>query len=1381
MDRYVPRTCRVVEELGSSSACEGDSLPLKRFRETAAYVLLGPPGSGKTESFRREAEATDAHYVTARDFLAFDDRPEWHDTTLFIDGLDEKRAGSADGRTSLDSIRNKLDRLGWPPFRLSCRDADWFGANDRNGLAQVSSSGRIETLRLQPLSAAGIEELLRCRPGENDAGRFVADARERGIGDLLAWPQSLNLLAQAVADGVWPNGRAETFEFACRTVLREHNEEHRIADPSPLDEAGLMDAAGKLCALQLLSGGAGYALPGGTAAQDFPALDLIPSDDPKVLLRVLGTKLFNCPMPGRAEPIHRQVAEYLAGKYLAGLIERGLPSERILALLAGHDGKPVAELRGLAAWLAVHSSIARTSLVERDPLGVLLYGDVAAFSVDEKLYILNCLDRDAQVVPWLVGSVRSDPRFGDLIDPKLGDHVRRILTETGRNDSRQSFVWMLMLVLKHGQALDDLTDLMMGVIRDGSWWDKTRWVALDIYLRSVSTGDERARRDLERLLEDIQSGSVPDPDDDLLGELLRQLYPPWMSASTVLQHLRPPRKEGYVGKYCLFWTRWIQEQSSPGDLAEILDNLVAEPERLRSAIAGATPGVRQIRKLPVHVLTRLLESSDAEFGVEQLFDWLQVASVSADFNPGPEIRGIKDWLDRHPEVQLELLALATNRCCGAENFPHCMHFVQQLLSGVERRAGFADWCLDQAIGARCQRASDYFIRKVAAQARNEGAGADGYREKTLRRLSEHPALKAKFDEYVEPFSRSWVEQSGIQEERSRYDRQQVQEQIRGARQSGIPEESSPRELERRILEHDRVEAHRQALLENRCPPAVLFRLAEAYLGLRTDLQGRTPRDRLVDLLGDDRRLIDAVLQGFRGCMRRPDLPEPTRIMEVGTQNRIHHLSLPLIAGAVEYLTGKAAPDNAISEEQMRRILAVHFTVPIQLVEDHGLQQWLHSHPALVADVLIESTRIKMRAGQEIAADIHELAHSADYTEVAKRAALPLLESFPLRCQERQLPGLSILLQAALRHCGQGAVRKTIERKLSRSSMTVSQRVYWLSAGLFLASPDYRARLERYVADNERRIRCLAETLRGWHGFGRDLDERLDVGALESLIGLMGTWFRPHSFQTDSGTGELVTLAIDAADRVSAFIDRLAHDASREAAEALAALRTDSRLQAWQSRLRDAAGVQNLLRREAEYQHGSIEQVVATLNNAAPANAADLAAVTFDHLRAIASRTRHGSTSNWRHYWNVDSYNQAVEPRPEDACRDRLLSDLQESLESLGIDAQPEGHYANDKRSDIRVCAHGFNVPVEIKKSCHRDLWNAVRTQLIDQYARDPGADGYGIYLVFWFGSTESCRPTPGSGKPPKSADDLEHRLLSDLSDEEKRRIRVMAIDVSKPQ
>ena len=95
------------------------------------------------------------------------------------------------------------------------------------------------------------------------------------------------MLVKAVnqsGDETFPASRTETFDLACRTLLREHNSDHRLARHESFDIETVMEAAGRLCAVQLLAGTQGYALPGAEGAPDFSPPVTFPASSAKACL-----------------------------------------------------------------------------------------------------------------------------------------------------------------------------------------------------------------------------------------------------------------------------------------------------------------------------------------------------------------------------------------------------------------------------------------------------------------------------------------------------------------------------------------------------------------------------------------------------------------------------------------------------------------------------------------------------------------------------------------------------------------------------------------------------------------------------------------------------------------------------------------------------------------------------------------------------------------------------------------------------------------------------------------------------------------------------------------------------------------------------------------
>ncbi len=1376
MTSIVRRTCREIGERDSRGPSEFPSRPVEDWKDEAAYVLLGAPGSGKTTIFKHLAKRQGGRRVTARDFLTFDDRAEWHDTTLFIDGLDETRAGPNDGRTPLDRIRATLERLERPCFRLSCREADWFGTNDREHLKTVSPTGAVKVLRLDPLSDQDIHQLLHGVLGIEYPENFVAAAQSKGLHGLLVNPQSLKMLAVAVeAAGVWPETRSQAFDMACSTLLAEHNEEHRIASPDPGGITDLIEASGRLCAVQLLTGAAGYALPGAESDQHFLGLDRLQGTEREILRRSLESKLFESPTERRTVPVHRQVAEFFAARYLAALVENGLPVGRILALITGYDGVVVSELRGLSAWLAAHSKPSRAEVIARDPLGTVLYGDAEHFAPEEKRLLLDGIERQTAANPRLITTIQLDSRLGDLVSSDMENQIHEILIAPAREDSWQSFIVILLEALRHGEPLPELAAPLRELVRDGTRWPRIRDRAVDVFVRHSRNYTE-ALTELKQLTADVYAGRVADSDDALLGCLLSKLYPEAISETEVIRYLRIPQRPNYSPEFGYFWSGQLPKRSTRSQLALLLDQIVERYGNLLADERAHGLPAFFIRRLPSNLLARFLRLSGDEVDLTRLFHWLEPVAKAGEWTYDPdfgyqESREIRRWLESRPAAWKSLLSMGLESCSGRPGctepcwFYDCMRQEEHgRLLGVARPRDFGLWCLDQAVAAKNQITSEWLIGEVA-ECLFYGRSDEGLsREDVSRRLDGFARLNETFD------------------------RKMVEHEAR----TSDGDISNPRAQARLRTErpdwHDQVKPHEDELRGTMAKPQLLHELAKVYFGGYLNVRGKSPRDRLNALLASDESLVDAVLSGFRKTIDRNDLPSDTKVIRLGIANRTHYLALPFMAGLEEM--AKTAPPSEIDidHRRLQLALAVHYTVAMWPTARHPADRpppwfaWtLSNRPEIAADVLVRSVLSKLRRGGESPAGIHELAHSPDHARVARLATMPLLRQFPVRCATAQLSSLNHLLLAARRYCDIDPLLALIDEKRADHRMSVAQRVHWLVAGLCIAPEFYVGQLESYAAAKERRICFLAEAVTRQFGISPDLKCHRSAPALRLLIRLIGTSCRPYSLGDESDEGVMVTPEMNAADRVRDCIEQLAGILTEDASLALEELSSDNDLRPWRSLLMDAAFRQEAARREAEFTYSDTTRVLETLASGAPANAADLAALTLEHLNEIARTIRDSNTSDWKQYWNVDHHSRPQNPRPEDACRDALLSDLRNRLMRLGIEVQPEGRYANDKRADIRVSCAGFNIPVEIKRSCHRDLWSAVRSQLIARYSTDPGTEGHGIYLVFWFGHTERCRPTPPeTGSPAVSSLELENRLVSTLSADERRKIGIRVIDVSIP-
>lgn len=1370
-----PRTCTEAEAGKSKAEAKLTPQSLEEHSDEGAYVLLAPPGSGKTSEFRRQAKLCDGQFVSARDFIAFEDNSEWHGRTLFIDGLDEVRAGSADGRTSFDGIRKKLLQLGKPKFRLSCREADWFGSNDRRHLETVAPEGKVLVLRLDPLPEEEIKAILRKNHNIDNPDAFVDKARQRGVAALLENPLSLELLVKAVMKNEWPDSRIRTFEMACETLADETNEEHHYAKiRERANTTVLLNAAGQLCAVLLLAGAPGIQLSARSQDDNFIELNELTGTGRALQLESLKTRLFEAPNSEFAIPLHRHVAEFLGARYLAELVENGLPVNRILALMTGYGGMVVTELRGVCAWLATLCRTSREEIITRDPIGTVLYGDVAGFPPRDKERIIRELKKVSEKDHWFLGTIELDSRLGDVVSPELTNEILAILEDSARDGGRQSLTLFLIEALCHVHPLDGMSYALMKIIRDGSRWPSVRQKAIDAYLRQMEDR-KQALADLKSLMREVYSSQVPDPHDELLGLLLEKTYPDALPGTEVLDYLRAPKSRQRIG-YSAFWTWSLPERSSWRKKAGLLDRLAEQYTALE--MEERQSGMRSdiTTEVPFVLLDEVLSDSSVTVQVEpeRLFGWLGVAGRLGDWDFGWGIlhdrkQRVQSWLRQRPELWKILFKLGLERCkrtCGKFDveFQQLMWMEQdRRLLDVRPPVDFASWCLEEAIKSDDLVAAQWLVQRVADQIEDGRIS----RELVTSRLQGND------------FLRKALQKRFIEHESSRT-RQNARKEMAEAKSDYSSWRNAVRD-------------NRAQLIENRAPTGLLHNLATAYFGGYRGMTEYTPHERLRILLGGAEELVETALSGFRAAISRADLPTMEKVIALRTEGSMHPLSLPFLAGFNEWHESSARESEASfvpDGGQNRLAAALYYNLslwpnPWGYGETERDPRWLDAlvsnQPQLVADIFTKSISPRLRTSQNFSDKLYELAHSRKYKGIAELVAIPLLRSFPVRCTERQLPGLRFLLIAAERHCPKELFIEITKEKLKHTSMNVAQRVYWLAAGLVSSPQCFSGSLCEFVSGKKRRVGHLGTYIGGRFDQLLVQPDQADVSAIATLIQLLGAVYPPNFFnpELDSGTedDDSEDWGTGISYRIDAFRHQLMENPSLKATQELEKLVRNEDLSVWRTRLELAISKQKEIRREADFQHVDVSTILEVFKNLQPANAADLAALTTDHINMIAQRIRGGNESGWKEYWILDHYDRPVEPKNENACRRTFLMKLQDKFAPLNVDARHEILCADDKRADIGVSFRRFNIPIEIKRSCHLNLWSAIRTQLIPRYTRDPDSDGHGIYLVFWFGNHEKCRPTPDAGPPPKSAEELKRRLEESLTDAERRKISVCVIDV----
>ncbi|RWC37937.1 MAG: hypothetical protein EOS28_31375 [Mesorhizobium sp.] len=1308
--------------------------PLSMLREAPFVVLLGEPGLGKSTALGHEAAAESTQVFTCREAMSGTPLPK--EGTVYLDALDEYRTGES-GKDKLLQLANTLATSRTERWRMTCRAEDWRDAADLGAMRRAAGNKPIVVARLLPLNSDEARAVLAAL-GAEDPRSFLKEARARGADAFLDSPLSLRLLyTVVVADGTWPASRFKLFEKAIHALAHEHDPE-RSTDPRPGVET-IVETASKLCFYTLASGGralwrANALPPGSNGKSEYLSLGSL-SLEPHLAEATLDTALFRG--EGHAfEACHRTVAEFLAARFLAKTVvgsgdRPAFPLRRAIALVTGRDGQAPSELRGLYAWFTAHLSRegdreGALRLIERDAATVLAYGDAAAFDTSGRRAILLNLDRED---PYFSSSQDDSTVLGGLAGEDLAADFSDLLDVGAVRSHIQVTV---LQALADGPAVSGIQGKLHDIVLDGQrpLWMRER--AAEVFVKSAAD-PAAARRSLIDALasQPLAAGPVV-----LRARLMADQSETGLASSDIRQLLAdfaalPVQSDDddIEDRGALSGLARALRQSGPHDLFDIpistgADVPLRQKSQMRSFIDQALAST--IMKIP-------------EVAANRLWAWVGNAREHVwDMLESSVVEAVQHWLDADlARRELELF-LAVARTDTANDRPWVVlnHYISTV-----RRAPSENLidCLVALAREQVRRGDRQRLLHLAAYAARLDTHWSAWRQRMVTILEQ------------EPGNIGFIK-SLLSDPNAKYKRQEAARLARADAKDAAARTNNIATLTPQL-----------ALIASGAE-GTFGTLAWAANHYRNAMiSGKAgPLAKITTYTSEE--IAAAIAEGFVQFALHADI-------KVNSED-LGRAEAKLGAYTQEYVVAAGLHQGLLHDRETELAEAPLIRALVGLRQDYFggedgvlLTGWscqrLAKDTVAGADLLLRYWQSALDAGDDDLDGLDKLV-AQGRLELVRACVQQLLHARP----DLPQPALRQALAAGVPVLSDDELTSLAHAYHDRADLGGDQQELWSFVALALDPAGFRPRIPQ--------DRIEGVLLRPNGQLAEALNERCPQPELLDRIRIevLG---KLHVADEDDWKGTNRTSAI-----VRNAIKRLSASKNIDASNDLKALLPDVH-PSWAPRIAHAAAEHARMIRDDLYVAPTTGELIASLAGGAPASPADLSAVVLEELNRYRATLRTGAEMPWKRFWNTDKDGTAIAPQVENEDRDRLLELLRVRLERYHIIASlPEARRGENTRADILLLSHaGKNLPIEAKRHYNRELWSAPVEQL-NEYAADEGAQGFGIYLVFWFG-TEFSMPARSDGRAaPDTADALEKALIEDLPLHLKDKLAVIVLDVSRP-